>query len=260
MKEYKIYSIGRGLDNDIVYDEHSNPKNMYISGHHAVLKVTLLGKYYINDFSTNGTMVNGQRIGGNRDVEVRRGDTIVFGGVEELDWSLIARPRTPIYIGAIVVLALIVVLLMVNRCHNGHSSSSTPVVDGVPAASGNAGKSKVDSTRKDSMYKYKDDKQKAAKEEIGNEVNADDNESGGGSFIDKYLHQKTKKQPAKPAQSQRKTTHPTGQPATGKQKTVQESSDAEKEKKSLSGDADKGKVTPNNSDEKAQKAERNKNL
>lgn len=219
MKTYKTYSIGRDSDNDIFFDEHTSQRSLYISSHHAVLKVTIWGKYYINDFSTNGTTVNGHRIASNQDIEVRRGDSIVFGGVDgagELDWSMVARPRTPIYIAVAVALALIVLLLMINKCQDDKSPSPAPVVDGVPVATGGSStKAKKDTTKKDSTYTYKDKKQKKEKatDENGQDVAGDEAAKGGDSFLDKFLHQKAKKTQHQPAQQQGQSAQRPSQPA-----------------------------------------------
>ena len=49
--------IGKSLDNDCVID------NPHVSRHHAVLKTTPEGEYYLEDIgSANGTFVNGQQV------------------------------------------------------------------------------------------------------------------------------------------------------------------------------------------------------
>lgn len=219
MKIYKAYSIGRDPDNDIFFDEHSSQRSLYISNHHAVLKVTIWGKYYINDFSTNGTTVNGHRIASNMDVEVRRGDSIVFGGVDgagELDWSMIVRPRTPIYIAVAVALALTVLLLMVNKCQERRSPSVKPVVDEAAATvGGSTTKEKKDTTKrsdtkKGDTYKYNDKKQEErANDEDGQDVADDETKGNGDSFLDKFLH------PSKPdTKPDTKSSRPQANPAT----------------------------------------------
>lgn len=225
MKTYKTYSIGRDSDNDIFFDEHSSQRSLYISNHHAVLKVTIWGKYYINDFSTNGTTVNGHRIASNMDVEVRRGDSIAFGGVDgagELDWSMVARPQTPIYVAVAVALALIALLLVVNKCQEGRSPSAEPVVDGVPAANGSPTKAKKDSSKADSTYTYKDKKQKKEKatDENGQDVAGDEAAKGGDSFLDKFMHSKTRKTRSHPAQQGQPAQRPS-QPATKQKGSTQ---------------------------------------
>ncbi len=247
MKTCKTYSIGRDSDNDIFFDEHSSQRSLYISSHHAVLKVTIWGRYYINDFSTNGTTVNGHRIASNQDVEVRRGDSIVFGGVDgagELDWSMIARPRTPIYIAVIVVLALLALLLMINKCQDEKSPSPTPVVDGVPAATGSSTtKAKKDTTEKDSTYKYKDKKQKKEKttDENGQDAVDDGAVNGGDSFLDKFLRQKTKKPQHQPAQQQEQPAQRPSQPSAKQkgstQNTPADAKDTQADKANKDGNA-----------------------
>ena len=79
MAEYNMnkerYTIGRLPDNDIRID------NPAVSGHHSLI-INILNDSFLEDLnSTNGTYVNGTRIG-NRDVPLRDGDRIRVGTVE----------------------------------------------------------------------------------------------------------------------------------------------------------------------------------
>lgn len=76
-------TIGRDLQNDIVYDSQE------ISSSHAEI-IDREGVYTLIDHSKNGTFVNGSRIH-NESCSVNYGDSIVFAGVEELNWRKVAR-------------------------------------------------------------------------------------------------------------------------------------------------------------------------
>ena len=76
-------TIGRDAQNDIVYN---SPE---ISGNHADL-IENGGQWTLVDHSKNGTFVNGRRIH-NASCSVNVGDSIVFGGVEELKWRRVSR-------------------------------------------------------------------------------------------------------------------------------------------------------------------------
>lgn len=52
-----------------------------VSRFHATIKLTKDGKWYICDHSTNGTMVNGNRIPKDQYVRLKKGDTITCAGV-----------------------------------------------------------------------------------------------------------------------------------------------------------------------------------
>ncbi len=70
-------SIGRSSGSTVVLSDH----NRFISGSHCLL--TLYGDtYYISDVSTNGTLVNGERIIRNQPVSLQDGDSLVLGRYE----------------------------------------------------------------------------------------------------------------------------------------------------------------------------------
>lgn len=74
--EYKaIYGIGSNFRNEIQVDGNT------ISRFHATLKIDRKGKAFLFDHSTNGTTVNGNRIPSNSATRVRRGDSVVCGGI-----------------------------------------------------------------------------------------------------------------------------------------------------------------------------------
>lgn len=67
------FAIGRGLDNDLVLDDHR------VSRNHAQLRYRRR-RFVLTDLdSTNGTSINGKRI---REAEVTDGDRISLGGLE----------------------------------------------------------------------------------------------------------------------------------------------------------------------------------
>ena len=76
-------TIGRDVQNDIVY------KSPEVSSDHAEL-VEKDGQYTLVDHSKNGTFINGRRIHYSS-CSVREGDSIVFGGVEDLNWRKVSR-------------------------------------------------------------------------------------------------------------------------------------------------------------------------
>lgn len=132
MKEYKI---GRYPEADIILTTN------FCSRDHAKLTVTDTGKILLQDYSTNGTTVNGKKIN-NQTTEMKYGDEILFGGIEKLDWSKIEKPETkptetskpsPVIpfikqhaIKVIVVLILIGVIKTVIPLINSHSEKETP--------------------------------------------------------------------------------------------------------------------------------------
>ncbi len=83
----KTYKIGRNPSSDILLTA------TFCSRDHATITVSDTGKILLQDFSSNGTTVNGKKIT-NQTVEVIYGDEILFAGVEQLDWSNIERPET----------------------------------------------------------------------------------------------------------------------------------------------------------------------
>ena len=83
----KQYSIGRSDDSQIKIQDNSQK----VSRNHATLKVLDNGKIFITDHSSNGTFVNGVKISQSVDYPVKRGDSISFAHVAELNWDLIPR-------------------------------------------------------------------------------------------------------------------------------------------------------------------------
>ena len=75
------YTIGRRSGKTFCY---SNPE---VSNDHAEI-VENNGNFTLIDHSTNGTLVNGNRVH-NSSFPIKRGDMIMFAGREMLNWSMI---------------------------------------------------------------------------------------------------------------------------------------------------------------------------
>ena len=76
------YTIGRRPGKTICY---SNPE---VSSDHAEI-IENNGSYTLIDHSTNGTIVNGNRVH-NSSYPINRGDIVMFAGREVLNWNMIA--------------------------------------------------------------------------------------------------------------------------------------------------------------------------
>jgi len=70
-----IYGVGKKPENRYCLSGNS------VSRYHATIKEMKNGKWFIQDHSTNGTFINGQRIPSNQDIQLKRGDKIVCGNV-----------------------------------------------------------------------------------------------------------------------------------------------------------------------------------
>ncbi len=102
----RIINIGSNYRNDMVV---SDP---FVSRYHAVLKITKDGKAFITDLgSRNGTIVNGIKIAPNKDIRVKRGDSISLGNKdisEDLAPNLPGSNNVLKYIGIAVAAAVLV--------------------------------------------------------------------------------------------------------------------------------------------------------
>jgi len=81
------YTIGRGEDCKIRLHDPSNRA----SRNHATLKIMKNGKIFISDYSANGTWVNGVKVMQNVDYPLKRGDTVSFAQVVNLNWEQIPK-------------------------------------------------------------------------------------------------------------------------------------------------------------------------
>lgn len=80
--------IGRGNDCDIVIpDELDN-----VSRHHAVITIDYFGRMTLSDTSSNGTLINGNRMLKGASIPVTRNDKIQFGAAWIFDWNLVEDP------------------------------------------------------------------------------------------------------------------------------------------------------------------------
>lgn len=70
-----VYGIGTSMRNDIQIVGNT------VSRYHATLKIDRKDKAYLQDHSKNGSTVNGERLNNGQTRQVRRGDSIVCGGV-----------------------------------------------------------------------------------------------------------------------------------------------------------------------------------
>lgn len=99
-----IYGIGSNFRNEIQIEGNT------ISRFHATLKIDKSGKAFIVDHSTNGTMVNGTKIPSNSAIRIKRGDSIVCGGIRVDLSKYIPSNATKIAsfsaLGAVVIIAL----------------------------------------------------------------------------------------------------------------------------------------------------------
>ena len=74
-------------------DAHMKLNSPYVSGYHAELLLLDNGDILLTDkASRNGTFVNEERISPNKEVSVRRGDTIRFADTS-LDWNTVPMPE-----------------------------------------------------------------------------------------------------------------------------------------------------------------------
>lgn len=70
-----VYGVGKAKRNRFIVSGES------VSRYHATFKEMKNGKWFINDHSTNGTYVNGQRIPANVDYKITHNDNIICGTV-----------------------------------------------------------------------------------------------------------------------------------------------------------------------------------
>lgn len=83
----KTYKVGRYAEADITLTLNICSRN------HAMLTVASSGKILLQDYSSNGTTVNGKKIN-NQTTEIKFGDEVLFGDVEKLDWNKIEKPTS----------------------------------------------------------------------------------------------------------------------------------------------------------------------
>jgi pSer/pThr/pTyr-binding forkhead associated (FHA) protein len=103
------FFVGRGDDCQIRLFDNSQR----ISRNHATLKLFDNGKICIVDHSSNGTFVNGIKISQNVDYPVKRGDSISFAHVTDLNWNEIPKNRNRLLNFTLYSLG---VLLLITLC------------------------------------------------------------------------------------------------------------------------------------------------
>lgn len=123
----KMLGIGSNYRNEI---QINGPT---VSRFHATLKVDNKGRAFIEDHSMNGTQVNGNRIPSNQDFRVKRGDSVVIGGVPvDLKQYIGSNSGATLLkvLGAVAAVALIVLvsLQFVNGNWGGGKTKSIEVL------------------------------------------------------------------------------------------------------------------------------------
>lgn len=125
-----IYTIGRSAECDICIEDCHN----LVSREHASIRIDAKGKYWITDMSSNGTYINGIRIQSHSEIQVTRQDEINFAHVENLEWSLIPKPKQSLL--WIWVFVLLGILLLGGGVWGGwhlyqaHQTVIPPLIDG----------------------------------------------------------------------------------------------------------------------------------
>lgn len=111
LSRYKgIYGIGKHSLNEIRLDGAT------VSRFHATLKKEKDDKVYIEDHSKNGTTVNGEKLAFGQRRRIKRGDTVVCGGVtvpESYLKSIIPNSVWPKIVAALCGVAALVVLCFI---------------------------------------------------------------------------------------------------------------------------------------------------
>lgn len=101
-----LYGIGTNYRNDLQVSGNT------VSRFHATLKMGKDGKAYIQDHSKNGTTVNGSRIPFGQNVQIKRNDSIVCGGVPVDVKRFLPRPSVFPKIAAAVAACCVVVAVV----------------------------------------------------------------------------------------------------------------------------------------------------
>lgn len=101
-----LYGIGTNYRNDLQVSGNT------VSRFHATLKIGKDGKAYIQDHSKNGTTVNGSRIPFGQNVQIKRNDSLVCGGVPVDVKRFLPRPSVLTKIAAVVAACCVVVAVV----------------------------------------------------------------------------------------------------------------------------------------------------
>jgi len=104
LSRYKaVYGIGTSMRNDIQIAGNT------ASRYHATLKIDKKGKAFLQDHSKNGSTVNGERLNPGQIRQIKRGDSIVCGGVPVNLVSFIPCNSWKKIIGIAATIAVLVV-------------------------------------------------------------------------------------------------------------------------------------------------------
>jgi len=104
LSKYKaVYSIGTSMRNDIQIAGNT------ASRYHATLKIDRKGKAFLQDHSKNGSTVNGERLNPGQTKQIKRGDSIVCGGVPVNLAQFLPNDIWKKYIGIAATIAILVI-------------------------------------------------------------------------------------------------------------------------------------------------------
>lgn len=125
----KYYKIGRDEQLcDIVIDDPSNQ----VSREHAIIRRDRKGRYFITDFSANGTFVNGNQIHHGEEYPLDWGDSVSFANVILLDWSMLPRRKSKSILLIICSFAAVILISVLTYYslfrHNGDGNLEHPPI------------------------------------------------------------------------------------------------------------------------------------
>lgn len=104
LSNYKaVYGIGTSMRNDIQIAGNT------ASRYHATLKIDRKGKAFLQDHSKNGSTINGERLNPGQTRQIKRGDSIVCGGVPVNLAQFIPSNNLSKIIGIAATIAILVV-------------------------------------------------------------------------------------------------------------------------------------------------------
>lgn len=104
LSNYKaVYGIGTSMRNDIQIAGNT------ASRYHATLKIDRKGKAFLQDHSKNGSTINGERLNPGQTRQIKRGDSVVCGGVPVNLAQFIPSNNLSKIIGIAATIAILVV-------------------------------------------------------------------------------------------------------------------------------------------------------
>lgn len=120
----QIISIGSNYRNNIVVDDP------FVSRFHAILRIDNKNKAYLRDLgSRNGTIVNGMRIQPNKDVLLKKGDSVVLGNKDisaQIHMNMPRKSKAGLIIGIIAAAAVILAGVVFAAFHFFHRYEPFP--------------------------------------------------------------------------------------------------------------------------------------